>query len=467
MKANQNKINKVEILFFLLSLLSSILISYGLYFFVWVAFAPLIYLALTKSTRKAGILSAIYGLIVSIFFFTWVHDPNLETRNKLYIIIIIVFAAYFILFSTAIAYFSKKLKSANMFLLPPVIWLVLMLLYSLLPIHIYWMDFAIFQPMMAPLIWYVGSFGITFLIILFNSVVASYFIKKDKNLAYLIFLLFFLIVACFLYSNYTDFQYKENKIKVALLQGNFPYSWEWRQEHAFDTLLETYLNMTSQALKEKPDLIIWPEYSIPKDVTKNESILKLLKKTSIDSKSTLILGSLSYINGEKYKDQALVFYPDGTFEAYDSVDPYFMETWIVKGSSVNPFHLNKNKFGITICNEENTQSIIRKYAVNDIQFIVSISNNQFFGRGRYIISQFTRLRAAENAKYLVRAANDGITQIVDPFGKVIGSLEPKKQNILIGNIYVNSYKTFYTKYGNVLVYLLMILSVILVLKRGR
>ena len=119
-----------------------------------------------------------------------------------------------------------------------------------------------------------------------------------------------------------------------------------------------------------------------------------------------------------------------------------------------------------MCNEENIQSITKDRIQNGAQFIVSLSNNQFFGRGRYIISKFTRLRAAENAKYLVRATNDGITQIVNPFGKVIYSAEPKKQKILIGDIYMNNYKTFYTKNGNLLVYLLIILSTILMLKKG-
>ena len=198
---------------------------------------------------------------------------------------------------------------------------------------------------------------------------------------------------------------------------------------------------------------------------KNKSIFSKIRSTAQSLNVTLIIGAVYYVDEENFTDTAFVFKPDGTFETYDSVEPVFMETSVVKGKKNEPLSHGQNKFGITICNEESIQSITRAYAAKDAQFIVSMSNNQFFGRGRYIISQFTRLRAAENAKYLIRAANDGITQIVNPLGKVVYSLEPKKQNILIGDIYVNSYKTFYTKYGNILVYLLMILSVILILKK--
>ncbi|MBI2659307.1 hypothetical protein HYX05_04395 [Candidatus Woesearchaeota archaeon] len=427
--------------------------------------APLIYLAFTKSIKKVAIVSIIYGAFASIISFTWVYDINLEYRTKLYLLIILIFTIYFVLFLTIIAFFSKKLKSNYIFLLPPLIWLLLMLLYSLLPIQIYWMDLAIFQPLMAPLIWYIGSYGVTFLIILFNSVLAYYFVKRNKNLLFLLLFLTFMLAFSALYSNYSDFSHKEGKIKVALLQGNFPFSWEWRQQNSFDVIYSTYIDMTYEASKQQPDIIVWPEYSLADDITKNKKILAGIKSTAQYLNTTLIVGAISYVDEENFTDTAFVFKPDGTFETYDSVEPIFMETSVAKGKRNEPLSYNKNKFGITLCNEENMQSITKNYAVKDAQFIISMSNNQFFGRGRHIISQFTKLRAAENAKYLARATNDGITQIINPFGKVVYSLEPKKQNILIGDIYINSYKTFYTKYGNVLVYLLMILSVFLILKK--
>lgn len=465
MRRNIFIFKRFELFLLSFSVITSVLISYGLYFFIWIAFVPLIYFAFTRSYQKIMIFGIIYGLITSIFFFSWVYDANLEYKIKLYSLIIFIFTIYFLLFLTAITFFSKKLKSKYIFLLPPVIWLLLMLIYSLLPIQIYWMDFAIFQPLMAPLIWYVGSYGITFLIILFNSLIAYYFIKKDKNLLFLLLFLIFIIIFCFLYSNYSDFPHKEGKIKVALLQGNFPYSWEWRQQNSFGVIYSTYINMTYEASKQKPDIIVWPEYSLTDDIIKNKNIFAEIKSTAQSLNATLIVGAISYVNEENYTDTAFVFKPDGPFETYDSIKPVFMETSVVKGKKNEPLSHGQYKFGITICNEESIQSITRTYVAKDAQFIVSMSNNQFFGRGRYIISQFTRLRAAENAKYLLRATNDGITQIINPFGKVIYSSEPKKQKILIGDIYVNSYKTFYTKHGNILVYLLMILSIFLILKK--
>lgn len=457
--------SNLEIFLLLLSIIMSILISYGLYFLIWFAFVPLLYLTYTKNYKRIIIYSAIYGIITSIAFFSWVYELKTAFYRLIYVSIILVFTLYFIFFMVAVSSISKKIKGNYAVLLPPVIWILLLLIYSLLPIQIYWMDFAIFQPSLIPLVWYFGSYGITFLIILFNSVIACYFIKKNNKLVFLLLFLASLIIFSILYTNYSDFLY-DNKIKVALLQGNFPYSFEWRQNHTFDIVLGTYLNMTLEASKEKPDLVIWPEYSLPQDLRKNENALKTLQKTSVDLNEVLIIGSLKY-EGDTNTDTAFVFKPDGTFDTYDSVSPFFLadKIKVIKGNQTNIIQYNNKKFGVVICNEENMQWVVRSHSNQGSQFIVSMSNNQYLGRGMHIIAQFAKLRAAENAKYVVRATNDGLTQIINPFGKVIYSIEPKKQNILIGDIYLNNYKTFYTRYGNFLVYLLIIFSITIMFKK--
>lgn len=443
----------------------SVLISYGFYFLIWVVFVPLIYLAFKKNCKEMILHGLIYGLITSVLFFDWVYDIKLNYNVQLYTLIIFIVTAYFALFLAAIAFLSKRIKNNFVFLLPAVVWMLMLFAYSLLPIEIYWMDITIFQPNLVPMIWILGSYGITFFIILFNSVIAYCFIRKNKYVVFFGIFLLIIVLISLLYGNYFDFSGNGSKLRVALLQGNFPYGWEWRQKNAFNLILDTYLNMTTEASKEKPDIIIWPEYSLPEDITRNYSVFANLQKTAKRLNITLIVGSLSYVEGKKYHDTAFVFKPDGSFDLYSSLKPFFFDKEVVKGNTANIIQHYNHKFGIIVCNEESIQSLTRGYASNGTEFIVSLSNNQDYGRGRPLIAQFTRLRAAENAKYVVRATNDGITQIINPFGKVVYSAEPKKQKILIGDIYVNNYQTFYTKYGNFFVYLFMVLSIILILKK--
>ncbi|MEK6984488.1 MAG: nitrilase-related carbon-nitrogen hydrolase [Nanoarchaeota archaeon] len=443
-------------------------VSYGFYFLIWIAFSPLIYLAFIKNCRRILELSIIYGLITSLFFFNWVYNVKIKFYLELYMLAILIFTLYFTIFLILISFFSKKIKDYYVILLPPLIWLFLLLVYQIMPIKIYWMDLSIFQPAAVPIIWYVGSYGVTFLIILSNSILSYYFIKKNRILLFFEVFLLMIILASLFYSNYSGFPYNGKKVKVALLQGNFPYEWKWRQNNAFGLILNTYLNMSYEASKNKPDMIIWPEYSLNEDILDNKTVSALLKRTAQQLNTTLIVGSLSYTSDKvRYKDTAFVFKPDGYIDMYNSTEPFFLDKEVVKGNALKIIEHQSNLYGIMMCNEESMQSIARDYSNKGSQFIISLSNNQDLGRGHSIISQFTRLRAAENAKYVVRATNDGITQIINPLGKVVNSIEPEKEKILIGEIYVNSYKTFYTKHGNILVYLTIIISTALILKKRK
>lgn len=460
------KANTLEVFLLLIAVIMLILISYGHFYLVWITMAPMFYLAFSNNHKKIMAYSTLYGLITFIFFFSWINYSEFEFFEVVFVAMF--FTLFFVFVLTICSIMSKKIKNDYVILLPPVLWLISLTLYSLLPYQIFWMDFAMFHPSMAPWIWYLGSNGITFVIILFNSILAYSFIKRNKYVFWVGVVIIAMIITSLAYTNYSNFPTKEKKVKVALLQGNFPDEWEWRQYNAFGLILNIYLNMTQQASVEKPDIIVWPEYSLAEDITKSEVVFSKLQETAKELGSTLIVGSLSYVNNKKeiYKDTAFVFDQDSV-SVYESSIPYFFDEGVVKGTISDIIETNEHKIGILICNEETTNLVARRHSQKNPHFIVSMSNNQELGRGRLIISQFTKLRAAENAKYLIRATNDGITQIINPLGKVIGSLEEAKRKILIGEIYVNNYKTFYAKYGHILVYLVMVISVILMLKRGK
>ena len=93
-----------------------------------------------------------------------------------------------------------------------------------------------FQPSMAPLIWVVGAKGVTFIIVLFNSIIAAWLLKRSKAIAMVGMLLLIIIGGCLAYSSIASIGGKS--IKISLLQANFPQSWEWREEQAQKIIVE-------------------------------------------------------------------------------------------------------------------------------------------------------------------------------------------------------------------------------------
>jgi apolipoprotein N-acyltransferase len=69
-----------------------------------------------------------------------------------------------------------------------------------------------------------------------------------------------------------------------------------------------------------------------------------------------------------------------------------------------------------------------------------------------------RFRAVENHRFLVRAANTGISAIIDPFGRELAKTELMEQRALVGDVRAISEITFYARYGDVFAWSLVVVT---------
>lgn len=294
---------------------------------------------------------------------------------------------------------------------------------------------------MAPLIWYIGGIGITFLIVLFNSLIADYILTKNKKVLVLTIILLITIIFC---SNYSTQEYiTDDSVKIALIQGNIEETWLWRIENT-NRIIETYENLSIRASKEDPDFIIWPEYAVPKDIFQNKTLFNQISEIARKTNSYLIFGAPTYTEEDKNslirpkRDSLLVFSPEGDLIArYDSKNPMPFDDTAVRAEkeySNNLLEVNGMSIRAGLCFEE----LLPRMFEGESDFLVSIINHQFLDEtsGLELTSQISKLMAAENKRYLVRSSNTGITQIVNPYGKVIAKIPPHKKGILIENIYI-------------------------------
>jgi apolipoprotein N-acyltransferase len=70
-------------------------------------------------------------------------------------------------------------------------------------------------------------------------------------------------------------------------------------------------------------------------------------------------------------------------------------------------------------------------------------------------------RAVENRRYVIRAAQSGISMIIDSYGRIIKQSELFNPCILSGDVGIVEELTFYTRFGDVFCYLWLILSIII------
>jgi apolipoprotein N-acyltransferase len=79
-----------------------------------------------------------------------------------------------------------------------------------------------------------------------------------------------------------------------------------------------------------------------------------------------------------------------------------------------------------------------------------VTNDAWFGRSgaRYQHLQIARMRAIEGRRFLVRAANDGVSAIIGPSGAVVAQAPEFQQAILRGHIQLRRGTTPYLVTGN-------------------
>jgi apolipoprotein N-acyltransferase len=126
------------------------------------------------------------------------------------------------------------------------------------------------------------------------------------------------------------------------------------------------------------------------------------------------------------------------------------------------------KLGLTICYEDAYGSS-QLGILRDATLLINVTNNAWYGDSTapYQHLQISRMRALEAGRYLVRAANDGITAAIGPHGEIVTQLPRFKQGVLRVDVMPMQGLTPYARFGNAPVIVLALASLALALWRRR
>jgi len=123
---------------------------------------------------------------------------------------------------------------------------------------------------------------------------------------------------------------------------------------------------------------------------------------------------------------------------------------VTPGERVHTLQFDGVRFGDVICFENSFPSIDRELVQEGAGFLVVTTNNASYGfsaasRQHLVMS---RLRAVENARWVVHAAVSGISALIDPTGKVIGATQLFRPTITRAVIRTSTTETIYTRLGD-------------------
>ncbi|MEE9912561.1 MAG: apolipoprotein N-acyltransferase [Deltaproteobacteria bacterium] len=477
-----------------LALFSGILIflsfpKFGLGFIAWIAFVPL-FMALRNviSLWKALLLGWIAGMTACVGILYWIayvvvnygHLP-MYLGVTLMLLLACYLSLYYALFAAGIVYLRRRFP---LYVVAPVLWICLEYGKSYLFTGFPWENLGYSQfnnIIFIQIADVAGVFGLSFLIILLN--VTFFEIMKERSkksfaLAATVFLLWSGVYGYGIWRiNQIDKALKGSPVMaVSLIQGNIDQSIKWNKNFQKETI-RIYEELSLRPPSAEGRLIVWPETAVPFNFQEQNDLYDQITELSIKSRSWLIFGSMSYEKtgheNTDYFNSAYLLSPQGNVQGkYDKVHlvPYgeyvpmrklfpFVSSLaagisdFAEGKGFYPLTMGDRKIGVLICYEAILPEAARMYKNKAAELLVNITNDAWFGTtsAPYQHLSMAVFRAIETRLYLVRAANTGISTIVDPTGKILVQTEIFKKDRIDGNIKFIALPTFYARYGDLLV----------------
>ena len=500
---------------------------FNLGFLAWIALVPLHfvidYAASSRQAFRLGWVSGTIAFTGTMFWVItamhWYGKVPLFIAVLIMLLLTIYLGLYFGLYAAGLSWIRNTFPAFG--LLPaPFLWVTLELIRTYFLSGLPWVLFGYSQHQWLPIIQladHFGVYGVSFLLVLVNAALAELLVwgfKVYRGFALRSFpwtssgAAAAALNVAFLYGTTVlagADQVPTRTLSIGLVQPNVDQAQKWDVAFRHETL-DRYARLTGSIGKDL-DLVIWPEAATPFLFEMEPQYRQLVTKMAQDAGAPLLFGSpalrrypdgrpyllnsayLLALDGQilgRYDKQHLVpfgeyipfhhsflFFLDklvegiGDFEAGPGATLFMFKPRektppMAAAATVPDFHV---KFGVVICYEVIFPNLVRQFASNGAEFMVTITNDAWFGPSSAPYQHFSMVvfRSVENRLAFARAANTGISGLIDPYGRVREATPIFTQEALSGTVEIGYQKTFYAKYGDVFAYGCAIITALLCL----
>lgn len=467
----------------------------------WLAFVPLLWAIARKSPAQAFKFGFIAGLVAYGGTLYWLNIVMTHYGKLPWVVsfcLFLLLVAYLALYIGVVALLVRRGEIAGIspLLSFPFLWVGFEYLRSFVLTGFPWASLGYSQYRILPLIQIAdvtGVYGLSFLIVLTNvvlfrileGVVAKEHSRYPTRSAVVLLVLMVLTVGYgFKRLNTAD---HGAPLKVALAQGDIPQDVKWDPSFQEKTVA-IYENLTRQACAGGTDLVVWPESALPFFFQSDEKYATRIESLAAQLKTCMVVGSPAVEQERerlKYLNSAFLLSPTGAvigrsdkihlvpFGEYVPLGKYlpFVNKLVAgigdfsPGTTIAPLDTGKGKIGVLVCFEGIFPELSRAYVRAGSRLLVNITNDAWFGRSSapYQHLSMTVFRAVENRVPLVRAANTGITSIIDSKGHICGMTQLFREAFLTGEVRLGgSDETFYCRYGDLFAWLCLAATAIII-----
>ena len=269
-----------------------------------------------------------------------------------------------------------------------------------------------------------------------------------------------------------------------LVQPSIPQKLKWSKEHT-EQNLKTILALTTATPNSSPDIYIWPESATPFFLA-NDYLRRLSLVHSLSLKGILLTGTTRGMHSAKgelqvwntligigkngdvigtYDKNHLV--PFGEYVPFRSllsgivhkVTPGSID--YSPGSGLQTMKIQGiPSFSPLICYEIIFPGAVKSSKDPFPEWLLNITNDAWYGRtsGPYQHLDIARARAIEEGLPLIRVSNNGISAVIDPYGRILGKIGLDERGFLDVSLpkFIQGH-TPYFYYGDKIFFLMLLL----------
>jgi apolipoprotein N-acyltransferase len=497
----------------------------GLWPLAWVALVPLLLALKNVRPGVAARLGLLAGMVHYVSLLYWIiivlgKYGNLPLWVSLpaLLLLSLSMSSYLALFCALISRVWKQ-REISVVWVAPLLWVGLDFVRSFLFSGFPWQDLGYSQYKALLLIQIAdltGHFGITFHIVLVNSVTALLLVLWFANRSAAqeaqpiltlrlrrAWLFAILPALCLIIGvlGYNVLRYRQvsqiiadsPKMKLAVVQANIEQDQKWSPAMRLTTI-DIYTKLSEQAAAQEngpPVLLVWPETALP-FLIKDNPYYRRLKDILITKQKIWLLSGAPFYKKVEGKNSpqarevlsynsAYLFTPEGKISGrYDKqhLVPFgeyvpLMDYLSLPGPLVEnignfssgkpsmPLSCQGAAIGVLICFESIFPKLARDWTSRGANLLVNITNDAWFGRSSAPWQHLSMavFRAVENRRSLARSANTGVSAIINPLGRIIGASPLFQPFYLVKDVSLLQEKTIFVDFGHYFGLLCLLISV--------
>ncbi len=269
-----------------------------------------------------------------------------------------------------------------------------------------------------------------------------------------------------------------NALRVAVVSSKV------QQETKLDTrnlqdLTARYLALGEAAVAASPDLIVFPESILPAYILQDSTLRESFADLARSGPSQILLGTGLYEEREIRNVVAWFTETGEVAGTYAMVRPVPFGEYIpgrrllecmglgAWARALLPVDLTRGEAYVTlgdvgtpICFESTFPHASRQVTRAGARLLVTVTNDAWFAESSELKAHFASavFRAVENQRWILQAANGGISGIVSPEGRIVQTLNA--EGVVVGEVAMMEGTSLYTRWGDVFVLILAGITIV-------